>query len=199
MASIWTHGSCTTVLNNDRSSLEWGRDYREDPVWQWSWHSKGKRGLTSDRHPWFLITLSHCWLLQSISPPHVSLSLPSSLSHACSLLSSPHPEMPLPLFPCLFFVLFNWSPPTQTPIKQNKNVWNSQGVSWQAVVHSFPVTQPFPSPLSSCVVSPSFLCIHPLPTRLLYFQVVNSSRQRPSVPSLCNQTFPCISVYSIPI
>lgn len=104
MASAWTHGSCTTVLNNDRSSLEWGRDYREDPVWQWSWHSKGKRGLTSDRHPWFLIILSHCWLLQSISP-HTSPYLYPPL---CRM---PAPSFPLHILkcPCLSFPAFSLS------------------------------------------------------------------------------------------
>jgi len=82
---------------------------------------------------------------------------------------------------------------------KNKNVWNSQGVSWQAAARSSPMTQPFSSPLQSCVVSPSFACTHPQPTFLLYIQVISSSRQRLSAPSLWNQTFPHTSVYSIPI
>lgn len=189
MASSCTQGSCTTVLNNDRSSLEWGRDYREDPVWQWSRHSKGKRGLTADIHVWFLIILSHMLIVATPSHPHTSPFLyphlhrtpaPPSLLHIpkCSPFS-------LPAFSLSCFTDLHLPKPLSN---KNKNVWNLQGVSWQAVSHSSLVTQPFSSSLYSCVVNPSFACTHPRPMFLLYFQVVNSSRQRPSAPSLCNQS-----------
>lgn len=142
------HGSYTTVLNNDRTSLEWGRDYREDPAWQGSKQSKGKRGLTADRHTWILIILSHVQVVATSSHPHTSLFLCYRL-HCMSVLLSPLHILKRPCLSLHAFAL-SWSPPTQPLSNKNKNVWNSQGVSWQAIAHSFPVTQPFSAWLLLC-------------------------------------------------
>lgn len=123
------------------------------------------------------------------SPFFITCLLPPSLLH---ILKCPHLSFPVFSLSCLTDLHL-----PKSLSNKNKIVWNWQGVSWQAVAYSFFVSQPFSFPLYSGVVSPSFVCIHPHATFLLCFQVVSSSRQRPSALSLCNQTFQCINVCSI--
>lgn len=169
MALVCMHSSCSTVLKNDRSSLGWRIVYRENPAWQWGRHCKGKRVIRADRHPWILIIVSHVLLVATLSHLHTSPFLYPNVHN----MPVPPPPLYILKCPCLSIYAFTLSCLTDIhlPIplsNKNKNVWNSQGVSWQAVAHSSPVTQPFSAWLCFCVVSPSFAWIHPHPTLLFH-------------------------------
>lgn len=127
------------------------------------------------------------------SRPHTSPFLYPHLH----LLPAPPSHLHIPTYLHLSFPAFSLSCLTDLHLlkplsNKNKNVWNLQGVSAQAVSHSSPVTQLYSSPLSFCVVCPQFACTHLHPTFLLHIQVASSSRQQHLLLH-CKQT--CTIVY----